>query len=284
MFPAVKALIAGHPLLAYYTMTFAISFGGFVLVGGAGLFSGTSWESDPRFLQAVQAMLAGPPVAGLVMTGLISGRVGLRDLLARLLRWRVGIRWYAAALVTAPLVQAAVLYGLALHSPVFLPAVTTTADRATLLLSGIVVGLIGGLVEELGWTGFAIPRWRQRHGVLTTGLIVGVLWGAWHLLQMLWVGRTSSEGIPLPLFFAQYLFCAVAALTAYRVLMVRVYDRTGSLLVALLMHASYIAATLFILAPPTTGVPFLIYAWVWTAALWLVVAAVAVANGGRRSR
>ena len=47
---------------------------------------------------------------------------------------------------------------------------------------------------------------------------------------------------------------------------------------------SLAAATLFILAPPTTGVPFVIYAWVWTGALWLVVAAVAVANGGRLSR
>jgi hypothetical protein len=66
--------------------------------------------------------------------------------------------------------------------------------------------------------------------------------------------------------------------------MVWVYDRTGSLLVATLMHASYIASTLFILAPPTIGVSFLTYAWVWTAALWLAVAAVAVANGRQLSR
>jgi hypothetical protein len=39
-----------------------------------------------------------------------------------------------------------------------------------------------GFFEELGWTGFATPRLRLRHGFLATGLIVGVPWGAWHLL------------------------------------------------------------------------------------------------------
>jgi uncharacterized protein len=103
------------------------------------------------------------------------------------------------------------------------------------------------------------------------------------LLQMLWVGRTSSEDLPLGVFMPQYLFTAVAALTACRVLMVWVYDRTSSLLLALLMHASYIATTLFILAPPTTGVFFLIYAWLWAAVLWLFAAVVLISPGGRRT-
>ena len=47
-----------------------------------------------------------------------------------------------------------------------------------LLLMGFGYGLLGGgLLEELGWTGFAVRRLRQRYGVLRTGLFVGVLWG-----------------------------------------------------------------------------------------------------------
>ena len=61
-------------------------------------------------------------------------------------------------------------------------------------------------------------------------------------------------------------------------------DVTGSLLVAVLMHASYILSTLFVLAPPTTGVPFLTYSAVFAVALWVVVAAVALANGAQLSR
>jgi membrane protease YdiL (CAAX protease family) len=257
--------------------------GGFLLVGGAGLLAGTGWQSDPTFMYAVMAMLAGPPVAGVLSTGLTEGRAGLRDLLSRVLRWRVGARWNAAALLPAPVLGSTLLLVLSLSSPVYLPSIVTTGDRASLVVAGLMVGLLGAFVEELGWTGFAIPRLRLQHSLLSSALIVGLLWGAWHLLQMLWVGRTSSEDLPLGVFMPQYLFTAVTALTAYRVLMVWVYDRTSSLLLALLMHASYIATTLFILAPPTTGVFFLIYAWLWAAVLWLFAAVVLISPGGRRT-
>jgi len=270
----ISMFIRRYPVLTYFAFTFTISWGSMLLVGGSHIFAGTRWQSDPQFMPAILSMLAGPPVAGILMSVLVSGKDGLRGLLSRLLKGRVAARWYAVALLTAPLLQSAVLLALSLISPKFLPAIATTADKATLLLSGISVGLVGGLVEELGWTGFAIPRLRVRHGILATGLVVGILWGAWHLLQMVWVGSTSSETILLKLFLPQYFFSAIAQLTAYRVLMVWVYDRTESLFVATLMHASYIFSTLFVLAPPTTGVPFLIYSWVFTAALWIAVGVV----------
>lgn len=262
----------------YYALTFVLSWGGFLLVGGRGLLARADWQTDPRFLLAVQAMLAGPPVAGLLMTALVSGRSGLRELGSRLLRWRVGGRWYAIALLTAPALQLAVLLALSVVSPVFLPAIVTADDRVALLVPGILVGLAGGLAEELGWTGFAIPRLRVRHGVLATGSIVGILWGVWHLLQMWWVGGTSTAAMPPVVFLPLYFLSAIAILTAYRVLMVRVYDGTRSLFVAILMHASYIFTTLFVLAPPITGLPFLIYSGAFVTALWVVVALVAVST------
>jgi membrane protease YdiL (CAAX protease family) len=273
-----------HPVLTYYALVFAISWGGFLLVGGSGILAGTPWQTDPRFQIAVLAMLAGPPIAGILMTVLVLGKEGLRELFSRLLRGRVGARWYAVALLTAPVLQAVVLLALSLFSADFLPAIFTTGEKATLLASGIAVGLVGGFVEELGWTGFVIPRLRLRHGVLATGLVVGVLWGVWHLLQMLWVGSTSADTISPALFLPQYFVSAIAQLTAYRVLMVEVYARTESLLMAILMHASLIFSTLFVLAPPTTGGAFLTYSWAFTAALWIVVTVVAVAKGWRLSR
>jgi membrane protease YdiL (CAAX protease family) len=281
----IRAFIERHSVPTYYALTFAISWGGFLLVGGPGLFSGTNWQTDPLFPLAVLAMLAGPSVAGVLLTGLIDGRAGFRELLSRFLRWRVGARWCAVALLTAPLLMTATLFALSLFSPAFLPAIVTAGDKASPLLLGIAVGLGGGFLEELGWTGFAIPRLRQRHGVLATGLIVGVLWAAWHLLQGLWTSGASSGAVPPALFVAVGFFSTY--LLPYRVLMVWVYDRTGSLPVAILMHASLIASTIsgFGLVPPViSGVPFLILFLVFTATLWLVVAAVAVANGGRLSR
>jgi membrane protease YdiL (CAAX protease family) len=275
------AFIQRHPVGIYLALVFAISWGGFLMLGGSGLFAGTAWQSDPRFMVAVAAMLAGPPVAGILSTALVSGRAGLRDLLSRLLRWRLPGRWYAVALLTAPLVQLIVLLALSRISPVFFPSIVTADDTAGLLVSAVAVGIVGGLVEELGWTGFAIPRLRVRYGMLASGLIMGVVWGAWHLLQMWWVGRTSSEELPPGLFLPLYFLSATAALTAFRVLMVWVYDRTESLFVSILMHASYIFTTLFVLAPPTTGMPFLIYSGVFVVALWIVVAVVIVVS--RRS-
>jgi membrane protease YdiL (CAAX protease family) len=163
---------------------------------------------------------------------------------------------------------------------VFLPRIVTADATSTVLLGGIAAGLTT-LLEEIGWTGFVIPRLRLRHGILSAGLIVGVLWGAWHFLQQLWIADTLSGGLPVALFLPlSFLGSALAQLTAYRVLMVWVYDRTGSLLVAWLMHASLSANLIFIFAPQATGAAGLIYAWVLAAALWAVVATVAVASRG----
>jgi hypothetical protein len=72
-------------------------------------------------------------------------------------------------------------------------------------------------------------------------------------------------------------------MTAFRVLMVWVYDRTGSLGVSILMHASLLACVI-IGGTAATGVAFLISVFALAAALWIVVAAVAMANGGHLSR
>jgi hypothetical protein len=276
----IRAFINRYPLLAYSALAFAISWGGFLMVVGPGGFPGTKEQFKTLLPFVAWAMLAGPSVAGILLTGLVHGRAGLRELLSRLLRWRVGARWYAVALLTAPLLAAAVLFALSLTSPIF-----TTDDKASVLLVGIAAGLTT-VFEELGWTGFAVPTLlRLRHGVLGTGLIVGLLWGAWHLLQISWVSGSYSAALPLALFLPVYIFSAVAQLTAFRVLMVWVYDRTnGSLLVATLMHASLTASTVFTFTPVATGVTFLTYILVLAAALWVVVGAVAVAQGGHLSR
>jgi len=66
--------------------------------------------------------------------------------------------------------------------------------------------------------------------------------------------------------------------------MVWLYDHTESLLMAILMHASLIASTFYILVPPATEVPLMTYYLVLAAVLWLVVAAVTVADRGQLVR
>jgi membrane protease YdiL (CAAX protease family) len=150
---------------------------------------------------------------------------------------------------------------------------------------GIAVGLGAGFFEELGWTWFAVPGLRLRYGVFTSGLIVGVLWGAWHFLVNIWASGTSSGALSLSVFLPAILFALlVGVLPAYRMLMVWVFDRTGSLLVAMLMHVSLTASTLILGPLAISGLPLLTYDFVLAAALWVVVAAVAVSNRGLLSR
>ena len=80
------------------------------------------------------------------------------------------------------------------------------------------------------------------------------------------------------------VLAAVASLTAYRVLMVWVYDGTGSLLVTTLMHGMLTASTIFWFTPIATGALFLADVWLVAAVMWLGVGAVAVAEGWLMSR
>ena len=268
----MRAFIRTYPVLTFFALTFTISWGGVILViGGPAGMTGTKAQDNPLFPYALLAMVAGPSVAGILLTALIDGSSRLREFLSRLLKWRVGVRWYAVALLAAPLLATAITLTLSLFSPEFRPGIFVTDDRATVLLLGLVVGLTAGFFEELGWTGFAIPRLTQRYGVLASGLMVGVLWSAWHLLVVIWGIGDRAGTIPVALFV---ILDGLAGLPAFRVLMVWVYDRTESLFVAMLMHFSLTACTL-ILTPRTTGVPLLTYGLAFAAAVWLVFAAAA---------
>jgi uncharacterized protein len=273
--------IKRHPVVAYYALTFAISWGGILIVVRPGGIPGTPGNFEKLLGAVILVMFAGPSVSSLLLTAIFEGRPGLRELFSRLLRWRVAIRWYLVALLTAPLVLAAIPLALSLPFPEFLPRLFVANDKTSLLLFGILAGL-STVLEELGWTGFAVPRLRLRYSILTTGCIVGFLWGAWHLLVNFWSSGSPSGSLSLPLLLHSVFF-SVGVLPAYRVLLVWVYDRTGSLLVVTLMHAGLTASNI-ILVPAATGVTLVAWSLILAAALWAIVAAVAAASGGQLSR
>ena len=279
----IRAFVKSHPLLSFYALAFAITWGGLIIVvGGPSEVLGSPELLGARFAFVMLAWLAGPSVASILMTGLVYGREGLRDLLTRVTRWRVGARWYAVALLTAPLLVTAVLFELSLSSPEYLPTILTTSDKGSLLLQGIVGTLVGGIFEELGWTGFATPTLlkRMRYGVLATGLIVGVLWGVAHLPLYYWGASGDLSGSLLLVVVAANI---LAWFPPYRVLMVWVYDRTESLLLAILMHAS-LTGSLVILGSLAPGWPLFTFLLVFGAVLWVVVGTIALANHGHLTR
>jgi membrane protease YdiL (CAAX protease family) len=229
----IKALVTRHPASAYFVVTFAISWGAaLVAIGGSGGMRGTTPASDPRFVYALMAMLAGPSLTGILLTAVVYGREGLR---------------------TDPF--------------------------------GGTRGLSAGVFEELGWTGFAIPTLRRRYRVLATGLAVGVWWSAWHLLPNVWSSRAAAGELDMSVYLvATVTGVFVGYLTAFRVLMVWVYEHTASVLVAMLMHASFTASLLILNPVGLSGTHLVVYSFALAAAVWVVVAAVATVNRQRRSR
>jgi uncharacterized protein len=284
----IKPFVARHPAPVYFGVTFAISWGAaLAAIGGSDGMRGTTPGSDPRFTYALIAMLAGPSVTGIFLTALVHGRTGLRGFRSRLLKWRVAVAWYAVALLTAPVLMTATLLALSLTSPAFLPGIVTSDQKASILLIGLAVGLSAGMFEELGWTGFAIPTLGRRYRVFATGLIVGIWWSAWHLLPNLWSSRAASGELAMSVYLvATALGVFIGYLTAFRVLMVWVYEQTDSVFLAMVMHASFTSSLLILNPVGLSGTHLVVYSFALAGSVWVVVAAVAIARlaaGERRT-
>jgi membrane protease YdiL (CAAX protease family) len=127
----------------------------------------------------------GPFLAALLVLAVTEGKSGVVGLLRRMVRWRVGIQWYAVALLL-PIVV--ILAAAALN--VFLLGAQRTSSVADLggwssflllfLLSLLIPGF-AGTWEEPGFRGYALPRLQFRYSALIASLILGVLWAFWHL-------------------------------------------------------------------------------------------------------
>jgi len=281
----MRSLLRRYPAASYFTLALAISWAGILLVIRGGPIPAPPAEARRLFGLVYLAMLSGPAIAGLAMTAAVGGIPGLRDYRAKLLAWRASPGLYAVALLTAPLALLLASTLLSLVSPVFLPAILGSgaidpagpiqgATAGSVVLLGLAVGIGAGLFEELGWTGFAIPILLRRLTILSTGVIVGLLWGAWHFLAVWWGSADAFGTVPVPLFLLAGLF---TFLPPYRVLMVRVYAGTQSLLICVLMHAS-LTASMIILGPAVKGVQSVIYNLALTTVLWGIVASARVVS------
>ncbi len=264
-----------HQLSTFYLLTFALSWGGVLLVaGGPGGMPADQEELSRLLPSVVMAMVIGPVLAGPLLTGVTAGRAGFREIRSRLATWCVHPGWYVVAILTAPALALAAALPLSAWSARFEPSLFTADDPTSIVLSGLLAGLVAGVCEELGWTVFAVPRLRSRHGILSAGLIVGVLWGVWHFSVAYW-GAGTPDGRLSPLILANQLTFYLGVLPAYRILMVWVFDRTRSLPLAILMHASLTAFTTFILAAPVDDLQRLVLHTTEAGICWGIVAVAA---------
>lgn len=256
-----------HPLLGYYAAVYAISWGGILIVVAANGFDVVHLRAMDTGIIFV-AMLLGPSVAAVAMTAVLEGRAGLSRLKVSLVRWRVGVRWYALALLTVPVLLISVLWSTS--------ALVDAAFAPRFQWQLFAIGLIAGSFEEIGWTGFATKRLLARQRLFMAGLSIGLVWALWHML----VDYRQNFNTMGAGWLLEFAVVYVAALTAYRMLMTWVYANTQSLLLAVLMHASY-TGWLFVLYPAAPVGQGMIWQATFAVALWVVVAAVAAGNEHR---
>jgi uncharacterized protein len=274
----IALLVRQHPVFVCFLLAFAISWAGVLWAVASTGIPGTGSDYAERGPLVFLAMLVGPSVAGLGLTVVLAGHPGLRDLWARQRRWRVG-RWWVAVLITPMVVL--LLGALALVWPELALGLLATPDKGMVIGFALAVGLGAGYLEDLGWTGFALPRLLHRSGWLTAGLLLGSVWGLWHLLADYW-GNADTWG---PLYAPRFLLWCGASFTAYRILIAWAYSHTNSLLLAQLMHAGFTGGQVLlapVLAPSARG---LVWYAAFAGALWMIVGVVAaVERAGRPAR
>jgi membrane protease YdiL (CAAX protease family) len=252
-----------RPLVAYFLLTYGITWGLLIAFLASKGFRFEDISLSDGFVMFL-CMLAGPSISGLLLTWRLEGRTGLSQMGERARRWRVPPAWLAVALGTNPVVYLVIL--------MTLTVLVSTAFAPGFQPIGLVIGLMAGCIEELGWTGFATPRLLSRWSPLQAGIVLGLIWATWHGLAD-FAGNSDGLGAQwLPYFLVYW----VVTLTAYRVLMTFVYTHTRSLLVAMLMHASY-TGWQFTLSPGTTGQQSL----VWQALLAIAFVSIAVVMATR---
>jgi membrane protease YdiL (CAAX protease family) len=275
-----RCLIKQRPVLTYYILTFTISWGALLVAVGFGGLPRNPEQLTKMIPVLIVAMLGGPSVASASLTAVAGGKAGYRDLVSRLFKYRLAISWYAAALLSAPLLLMVVPLALSLRFPEFIPRIFTDTNKGSVLQMGFAAGLSVGIFEELGWTGFVIPRLRLRFGALQTGAIVGFLWGAWHIPVNVLASVTPSGTLSVPNLLGALIF-SFGILPTYRVLMVWVYDHTGSLLIAMLMHFSLTASNIIFGLTAAKGMTSPGFSLAVSILLWIMIAATARARKHR---
>jgi CAAX protease family protein len=219
-------------LAVFFTLAYGISWAWVIpwAVTGHTVVQGRGWPTHfPSLL--------GPLLAAFIVTAWWGGAGGMRDLIARMARWRIGWRWWLAVL--SPLLCLFAVLAVMAAAGMTLPGRSDFAVfsglPAGLGLLGVwaAVAIVNGFGEETGWRGYALPQLQRRFGPVTASLILSVAWAGWHIPQFFFLQSYENFRAPMiPVF--------VIGLAAGSVVLTWLYNRTGgSILAVALWHGLY---------------------------------------------
>jgi uncharacterized protein len=238
-----------HELGLYLLLAFSISWAAWPLVA-------LNPQSSP--------LVPFGPLIAAVTVSLISGGVrALRGLVAQLGRWRRPTRWYAIALlgpaaVTVTAAALSVAFGARPEGPALPDWSVIAASFATTLV-------VVGLFEELGWRGYALPLLQRRLDPLAAAVRLGLIWGLWHLPELLSDPDGQRPVAPFLVF-----------VLAQSITLTWLYNSTQAALpIVMITHAATNTAALLVL-PHFVAADYHLTWWLY-AGLWAVAATVVAA-------
>jgi uncharacterized protein len=244
--PLLKRIVIDHPLVAFFVLAF---LGGWLVLlptvlfeSGFGLIP-IDIPAPAVMLSFIPAAMAGPALGAFVVTRMVEGKQGTRQLLRRrILRWRVGIQWYLIAVFGVPIV-----YFVAASLVLGAAPLEALIEQWPLIFTSylpkvVMVFLIVSLWEEIGWMGFALPRLQDRYGPLMASVVLGVLWALWHLPAYFNSTQVVADKVgPGELDRLLYLLPPLILLAIFtRIVMTWLFNvAMGSVVVVTLFHAAY---------------------------------------------
>ena len=251
----LSRVIKRHPLISFFVL--------------ACLLSWWSWPLYSLDLTPTPTVGFGPFLAALVVLAVTRGKAGIVDLLRRIVRWRVGLKWYAVALllpVAVTLAAAAINVHLLGAQPSTSPAELGgwSSLVPTFFILLMIPGL-GGAWEEPGFRGYALPQLQRGRSALSASLALGVLWAVWHLPLFITGMDHWNESVQI---------------VAWTVVFAWLFNNTqGSVLLAMMMHTMSNTLSGSFFSQMFSGADSVNQAWL-RGALWAVVAvAVVVVTG-----
>lgn len=259
------------PLLKFFLLSYAVMWVCFITVAVA---------VPARSPLGGMLLLLGtfaPSLAAVWLTASSEGGAGVRSLLGRILQWRVAAKWYvlAAGFTVAVKLTAALLHRVATGAwPRF------GVEPLYLIPVAIAFSTPFQAGEEVGWRGYALPRLTERFGLAGASVLLGVIWGCWHLPQF-FIREADTYRQSFPVFVLQ--------LAAMSVALAWLYAKTnGSLLLPMLMHAAMnnskdIVPSASLGGTGTFGLHASLVAWLIVAVLWVCAAYFLVQMRGAKS-
>jgi membrane protease YdiL (CAAX protease family) len=178
----------------------------------------------------------GPILAAIIVTAFSSGTAGIAELGRRILRWRVGLRWFLIA-IFGPFVLfviSAIGVGLVTGHGLDIRHFGRSDEFPAFNIVGVFLihTVTFGFGEEVGWRGFALPRLQRRHSALTATLLLTILWACWHLPAFFYRPGYSAMGAGEMAGWFLSLFTGAILLTW-------LYNSSrGSILIVALFHGS----------------------------------------------